>query len=379
MLKDKLKIPSYEEFEKEFKRGTVRKYTHKTLPLTGYCYSVKCEMDRKWNDINKWARGIVFNEKRKLVALPFPKFFNLGQKEETQLQNLPDLPFEATIKEDGSLMIIFNYKDQWICATKGSFYSEQAEWGNNHIQSTGLNEKLDKLDKNLTILCEGIYIENKLSSCLVVDYKGFTGFKLLSVYDRDKKMELWNERKEIAQSLDLECAETKEEDNLKKLVTITNRASGEELEGFVVRYENGQRVKIKNRDYLRIQKMLTRATPLAVWEALEDLTQDHIDLKAAPYVPMEYWSNFPDESFPKLKEYESELRNKYENFLVQIIEAKESVEKIEYRKELFLTLSKNTNKKISSWVMYLLDGKLSKLDDSIKKEIRPKNNSLEDG
>jgi RNA ligase len=60
-------------------------------------------------------------------------------------------------------------------------------------------------------------------------------------------------------------------------------------EGFVVRFSDGSRVKVKGAEYCRIHALVSRCTPLGVWDAffagddLENIRQD---------LPEEFWTDF---------------------------------------------------------------------------------------
>jgi RNA ligase len=61
------------------------------------------------------------------------------------------------------------------------------------------------------------------------------------------------------------------------------------LEGFVIRFSDGTRLKVKGAEYRRIHAIVSRVTPLALWEAMaagDDLDRIRID------VPEEYWGDF---------------------------------------------------------------------------------------
>jgi RNA ligase len=85
-----------------------------------------------------------------VVAKPFPKFFNM---EELSDSEIPNESFEVFEKMDGSCIICFYYNDEWICATRGSFISEQAIMANKLLQKY----PIEKLDKNNTYIFEIIY------------------------------------------------------------------------------------------------------------------------------------------------------------------------------------------------------------------------------
>ena len=71
-------------------------------------------------------------------------------------------------------------------------------------------------------------------------------------------------------------------------------------EGFVVRFFNGDRVKIKGDEYIRLHKIMTNLSTTGVWEVLssggemDDLIKD-----------------VPDEFYNKIKDYVKELRYQY--------------------------------------------------------------------
>ena len=60
-------------------------------------------------------------------------------------------------------------------------------------------------------------------------------------------------------------------------------------EGFVVRFENGYRLKIKGAEYCRIHSIVSNCTPLGVWASLaagDDMEAIRREL------PEEFWSDF---------------------------------------------------------------------------------------
>lgn len=71
-------------------------------------------------------------------------------------------------------------------------------------------------------------------------------------------------------------------------------------EGFVVRFESGQRVKIKFDEYKRLHKLLTGVSSKAIWEVL----QSGSDLSRVIEC-------VPDEFFHWVRETESDLRNAF--------------------------------------------------------------------
>ena len=93
--------------------------------LTMYRYTDRCLYDAAWDETTIAARGLILShEEKRIVATPFPKFFNYGER----AAPIPDLPFEATEKIDGSLIILFHHEGRWRAVTRGAFDGPQALW-----------------------------------------------------------------------------------------------------------------------------------------------------------------------------------------------------------------------------------------------------------
>lgn len=138
-----------EVLEKYYKEGWLIKQTHPTLPLTIWNYSQSTQFEQHWDEITLQCRGLVTeNETGKVVARPFRKFFNMEELKHTATKE-----FDVFEKMDGSLIIVFNYKNSWVVASRASFTSEQA------LKAKELSFKypLNSLDKNKTYIFEIIY------------------------------------------------------------------------------------------------------------------------------------------------------------------------------------------------------------------------------
>jgi RNA ligase len=71
-------------------------------------------------------------------------------------------------------------------------------------------------------------------------------------------------------------------------------------EGFVVKFSNGDRIKVKGIEYLRLHKIMTNVTTTGIWEYLkngEDV--------------MELLKDVPDEFYKKIQNYVKDLRYSY--------------------------------------------------------------------
>lgn len=136
---------------------------------------------------------------------------------------------------------------------------------------------------------------------IVVDYGDYEGLILLGAFDTKTGIEESRENLEKLKSFEL----VKKYDGIKDYSTLKGMIGNNE-EGFVIRFSNGDRMKIKGEEYLRLHKIMTEISTKSVWECLRQ--GDDI------YKLLE---DVPDEFFDKIEEYVDELVSEY-----MLIEAK---------------------------------------------------------
>jgi len=260
-------------------------------PLRQYTYSRGCVYEGQWNDITTLARGLVLNPRdKKVVATPFPKFFNLGEGK----QPIPNEQFHTYEKVDGSLIIAFHDGNYWCCATKGSFTSDQAYWASRKLGEHGFA----KLDIGTTYLFEAVYAENKI----VVDYH-FEDVVLLGAYDPDGIEYEYDWLIIIAKRLGCRLMKLYPFNEPIDVVKHAEHLTKDE-EGFVLRWPNGYRLKVKGEEYLKIHRAISGLTPLEVWRRMLACEDMNIYRK---HLPEELWADF-DQIFDILRdEYEAKL------------------------------------------------------------------------
>jgi RNA ligase len=242
-----------------------------------YCYTKSAVYDRNWTPFSLMARGLILDVNAgKVVATPFPKFFNLGERGN---ESIPDLPFETFEKVDGSLIIIFWHGGRWRTATKGSLRSEQAVWA----QTALANADLTQLDPGTTYLAEAVYPQNRI----VIRYEE-TGLVLLAAYREDGSELAYDDLMEVGARLGWRVATRHAYSSVSDLIAHTSTLPATE-EGFVIRFADGQRLKVKGEEYRRIHALISRCTPLAMWDAMlagDDMANIRRDL------PEEFWTDF---------------------------------------------------------------------------------------
>jgi len=224
--------------------------------LALYVYSQRATYESLWNPVVEAARGLVLDHAaRRVVATPFPKFFNLGEHGRRPPEGEA---FEAFEKLDGSLGVLAHDGERWRVTTKGGFESPQALWAERWLSSRDLGA----LTVGATYLFEIVYPENRV----VVPY-AWSGLAMLGAYGEDGLELARDDVDAAAASLGARTCERFDFGSLDALVDAA-RSFRSDREGFVVRFASGLRFKVKGAEYLRVHRLVSRVTPLALWEAM---------------------------------------------------------------------------------------------------------------
>ena len=269
-----------EKLNKYYEDGLLYKQVHPSLPLTIWNYTEKVQYENLWDEVTLMCRGLVTDDNGDIVATPFQKFFNI---EEGKFE--PTEKFEVYEKMDGSLGIVFWYRGQWVVATRGSFTSDQA----NKAREILKKYNTDIMFRHLTFCFEIIYPENRI----VLDYGNDEKLVLLGTFDKNGKetdSEIWSHW-----GFDV----VKKYDGINDYKELKQMVKNDQ-EGFVVKFSNGDRVKVKGVEYLRLHKIMTNVTTTGIWEYLkngEDV--------------MELLKDVPDEFYKKIESYIKDLRYSY--------------------------------------------------------------------
>lgn len=296
---------------------------HPVADLWIYNYTQKTQFERVWTPETIACRGLIMDASRHVIARPFTKFFNYGEQDVT----LPNEPFEVFDKMDGSLGILYWVDNTPYIATRGSFNSEQA-----HVATAILHEQyahtFDRLNREQTYLFEILYPENRI----VVDYGGRKDLVLLAVINTE-------DGTDAPLPHDLGFPVVKRYDGLNDISTL-RELSFENSEGFVIKYRSGWRVKVKFEEYVRLHRILTGVSNIAVWEYLS---------QNKPFD--ELLERVPDEFYNWLKQTAEQLTQAY-----QRIEAicKAEFKILETRKETALYFQTCQHQGV---LFFMLDGK----------------------
>ena len=276
-----------EILEKYHQDGLLHKQTHPKYDLTIWNYSPKVQYERLWDEITIMCRGLVTNSKGEIVARPFKKFFNY---EEHKPEDIPNEDYVVYEKMDGSLGILFNYENEWILATRGSFTSPQAIKG---------KEILDRHDisawrKDNTYLFEIIYPQNRI----VVDYGNEEKLVVIGGFHTESGMEIPDSSLFWTQDSGFEVVMTYK--TWGEGYDLLKEEIGNNKEGYVIRFRNGFRMKIKGEEYKRLHNLLTGISSRDIWEHLKDNKPFDDIIK-----------DVPDEFYDWVKETANDLTNKF--------------------------------------------------------------------
>ena len=341
-----------EKLNKYLEDGLLYNQVHPTLDLTIWNYTEKVQYEGLWDEITLMCRGLVTNSKGEIVARPFKKFFNMEEGKHT-----PTSEFEVYEKMDGSLGIFFYYNDEPVFATRGSFTSDQAIKGREILNK--YNWKQGTYE-GYTYLFEIIYPENRI----VVDYNGLEELVVLGVVETATGKEC-NYDEMASEGFVL----VKKYDGIKDYSTLKSMIAND-AEGYVIRFSNGDRMKIKGEEYLRLHKIMTNVSTTAVWEILSSGGDIDAILK-----------DVPDEFYKKIKSYVSTLNYGYYQYWNQLGKTydyfrfgKYGDKEVEPTKKEFAEYIKNHHPIAKSIMFAMWDGK--DYDKIIWKALKPEYKKL---
>lgn len=122
------------------------------------------------------CRGIVFDSNGDCISRPFNKFFNVGEREDTLVQNLPELT-EVLEKRDGSMIVPVLVGGKVAWKTKKSFYSDVAVEASLNVT----DEMSDFVNEMLGLDMTPIFEYTSPNNRIVLDYGDRPEFVLLSI------------------------------------------------------------------------------------------------------------------------------------------------------------------------------------------------------
>ena len=224
---------------------------HPEADLSIFNYTPRAQYSGEWTDTLLACRGLILDRDGQVVARGFPKFFNLGDPLAAQ-----GTRWTVAEKHDGSLGILYHLEDELRIATRGSFTSDQALAGTRLLGEYEIDP-----DPGTTPLFEIILPENRI----VVDYGDRRELVLLAALDNrsGQDVDLPRFSGPVAHHLE------PEELGIGSLEELLLQER-ENAEGWVARFEDGGRVKLKFSEYVRLHKLISGLSAKAIWDNLRN-------------------------------------------------------------------------------------------------------------
>lgn len=256
-----MSMDEYQKYLNEIENGYIKAQKHpEDENIVILNYTRLTTFKKRWNRQTMRARGLILditdandNGIIHILSRPMEKFFNAF--ENIEYEKTIDFNNEYTVMEklDGSLGISYLINGEIRFATRGSFTSEQAikatqMWKEKYLYT---ESKFWRLFSGSipTLLVEIIYPDNRI----VVDYGGEEKLVLLGV-NVDKHTSFSPEQvRKVGNYFHLPVAK-QYHFSLRALDQMRESLSSNE-EGWVVRFCDDKRLKIKGSEYIRIHKM----------------------------------------------------------------------------------------------------------------------------
>ena len=268
-------VPFTLEVEDDYiNQGYLTRRQHPEFDLWILNYTQKCVAERKWDGVTQMCRGLIYNQRRQIVAWPFRKFFNL----EELRGGVPNEHFTVLDKADGSLGITYPGPDGKVyLSTRGSFESAQAIRGTEFLQR---EFPRTAFAVGVTYLFEVICPE----SHYVVDYGDFQGLILIGAVDLQTGYSFDISGPLFEKFIRVEQYPISSISEVRKFVE-----SRENSEGVVLWWPDSDfRVKIKSSRYLEIFGIISGWNPRNVWESMSSGSSSIQELLTDSSLPEEF-------------------------------------------------------------------------------------------
>lgn len=192
--------------------------------------------DLKHGFVRRNIRGITFDKKGNLLSLPFHKFFNINQNEESQFILHKNKKAEIFEKLDGTMIHCFQLDGKLYASTCRSYENKQAIDARNFIENdANLKEMIIcSIESGLTPIFEWVGPNNQI----VCYYDKPRLVYLMSRSRHDGSYIFENRYIDKANKIELE---------FKQILDFGNK---EGIEGFVCYMEGGTLLKVKTKWYL---------------------------------------------------------------------------------------------------------------------------------
>jgi len=260
------KLPTFEECLEITKKNEA--FTHRIRMVNGFEVSIFDYLMAGYNDFAKpiadsditafELRGLAFvhypdGTKKRSILLN--KFFNLNQVEPTQYELVKDKKIRKVMdKMDGSVMSFLKLpNDEIVIKTKTFFDNDQTTLGK-QVYDSDLNLQQfvkEAIDSNLSIITELTSPANRI----VLGYAK-TELTLLQLRDQNTGEYLDIYSHPLVKKYDIKCVKKIDITSLDELIELAKTV--ENIEGWVVEFEDGLLLKIKVLWYVNLHGLVEK-------------------------------------------------------------------------------------------------------------------------
>lgn len=221
---------------------SLEKHPTEDLFIYGYHSNLE-ESNIIWDEYNKHCRGLIIDSEGNVHARPFYKFFtyrkyineNTLLLSENQTFSIPDQKFKIFEKVDGTMTTLYWANDMPFLATQRSFTNPNAKKAT-EILYEKYSHTFSKLNRDRTYIFEAVFPETNV----LIDYGDSNDLYLIGVIDNETSENLPLEDIGFPRAKEF----TGEYGNLTNFEEIQNLNLPNQ-EGFVIVYDNGERIKVK--------------------------------------------------------------------------------------------------------------------------------------
>ena len=304
---------------------------HEKYDLLLWKYTKHWQYEQYWNEYTIVCRSLVTDLQGNVISPCIPKFFNWEENRHIETED-----FEIYEKLDGQLVYMFYYNDELVIRSSGSFVSDVVNNVRGHVGDLNLSYLPD-----FTFCFELTGTKAKI----VVDYPYELKLTHLTTFYNVTGKE---------DSGTLVQFDFAKKYNSKSFQELKER-NIENEEGYVIRFSNGQRCKIKFDNYIQKHFFRFSLSTQLVWRHLRDNTLEDLIV------------DIPDEAFIKVNQYGLQILLQVESIRRKIEFNVKVLRTIQFeRKELFEFVQRFNNWQI---VLASYDGK--SITESIYKLIEP--------
>lgn len=332
--------------------------------LAIYTYTDACVYANAWDEITRNSRGHIYNlATGECVAWAFPKFFNLGENPESLPERFAwDQPYEIYEKLDGWLGVLYRHEGRFKIATRGSFHSSGSVWATEEIAKYDLSSLPDEA----TLCFEILTPEQRI----ILDYGDTRRLMILGAFNRHTGEEFPRASVEQwATQCDLGIVPVHPPMSLAELKSRQKEL--QQVEGFVLRFPDGRRVKIKTEWYTDLARLMANLNPITVWESLRNGRVDREYLQKIPEELREIAEGYTHTIETQFEEIRARLEAIVRPILERVGPDRAALGRYsqEHKSELGIA---------TAAIFMMLDNRTEKLEGYIKELIYPRGNQYVD-